>query len=211
MRARGGVRCCVLPQQLVSRGHDNRHARWRLAAATACVGLPALRPCRAAHAPLRARAEFHPRLVGLTGTREACASAARAFRVYYHKTDETSDYLVDHSIIMYLIGAPLVTQQWLCACESVHVLMSARTCIFFCLCVCARPGGRFRFVLWQERDGAGPGEANRGADEAPGARCSVKRGGLLPASRAHAHSARLHICNQRLCCACSTHNTHATR
>jgi cytochrome oxidase Cu insertion factor (SCO1/SenC/PrrC family) len=43
--------------------------------------------------------------VGLTGTREACASAARAFRVYYHKTDETSDYLVDHSIIMYLIGA----------------------------------------------------------------------------------------------------------
>ncbi len=49
-------------------------------------------------------AEFHPRLIGLTGSKEACAAAARAFRVYYHKTDDTDDYLVDHSIIMYLIG-----------------------------------------------------------------------------------------------------------
>ena len=52
-------------------------------------------------------AEFHPRLIGLTGSKEACAAAARAFRVYYHKTDETKDYLVDHSIIMYLVGALL--------------------------------------------------------------------------------------------------------
>jgi protein SCO1/2 len=49
-------------------------------------------------------AEFHPRLIGLTGSKEACSSAARAFRVYYHKTDDGPDYLVDHSIIMYLIG-----------------------------------------------------------------------------------------------------------
>ena len=59
----------------------------------------------AAIRPDRAGAEFHPRLIGLTGSKEACAAAARAFRVYFHKTDETSDYLVDHSIIMYLIGA----------------------------------------------------------------------------------------------------------
>lgn len=30
--------------------------------------------------------------------------AARQYRVYYTKTDDTSDYLVDHSIIMYLIN-----------------------------------------------------------------------------------------------------------
>lgn len=48
--------------------------------------------------------EFHPNLIGLTGTKEQCAKAARAYRVYYHKTNESSkDYLVDHSIIMYLI------------------------------------------------------------------------------------------------------------
>ena len=48
--------------------------------------------------------EFHPKLIGLTGTKEQCAKAARAYRVYYHKTNESSkDYLVDHSIIMYLI------------------------------------------------------------------------------------------------------------
>lgn len=50
-------------------------------------------------------AEFHPRLVGLTGSVEACAAAARQFRVYYHKTGD-EDYLVDHSIISYLLGAP---------------------------------------------------------------------------------------------------------
>ena len=48
-------------------------------------------------------AEFHPRLLGLTGTEEQCAAAARAFRVYHHRTDDSSDYLVDHSIIMYLL------------------------------------------------------------------------------------------------------------
>lgn len=30
-------------------------------------------------------------------------SAARAYRVYFTKTDDSEDYLVDHSIIMYLI------------------------------------------------------------------------------------------------------------
>ena len=29
--------------------------------------------------------------------------AARAYRVYFTKTDDSEDYLVDHSIIMYLI------------------------------------------------------------------------------------------------------------
>ena len=49
--------------------------------------------------------EFDERFVGLTGSVEQCAAAARAFHVYYMKTDESEDdYLVDHSIITYLMG-----------------------------------------------------------------------------------------------------------
>ncbi|PSS23833.1 Protein SCO1 1 like [Actinidia chinensis var. chinensis] len=48
--------------------------------------------------------EFHPSLIGLTGDPDEVKKAARAFRVYYMKTEEEdSDYLVDHSIIMYLM------------------------------------------------------------------------------------------------------------
>ncbi|KAF8042049.1 hypothetical protein BT93_A0600 [Corymbia citriodora subsp. variegata] len=49
--------------------------------------------------------EFHPNLIGLTGTPEEIKKVARAYRVYYMKTaEEDSDYLVDHSIVMYLMG-----------------------------------------------------------------------------------------------------------
>lgn len=48
--------------------------------------------------------EFHPRLVGLTGGVDNVRQVAREYRVYYMKTEEEgSDYLVDHSIIMYLM------------------------------------------------------------------------------------------------------------
>lgn len=49
---------------------------------------------------------FHPKMVGLTGTPEDCERAAKQYRVFYHKTDvqPDGDYLVDHSIIMYLVG-----------------------------------------------------------------------------------------------------------
>lgn len=49
--------------------------------------------------------DFHPQLWGFTGSVEACKDAARQYRVYYHKTEEESDgdYLVDHSIIHYLV------------------------------------------------------------------------------------------------------------
>jgi len=49
--------------------------------------------------------EFHPRLVGLTGTNEQVKKAAKTFRVYYSKPieDDSDDYLVDHTIIMYLM------------------------------------------------------------------------------------------------------------
>ncbi|ERN19380.1 protein SCO1 homolog 1, mitochondrial [Amborella trichopoda] len=48
--------------------------------------------------------EFHPDLVGLTGNTDDIRQVARSYRVYYMKTEEEgSDYLVDHSIVMYLM------------------------------------------------------------------------------------------------------------
>ncbi len=49
---------------------------------------------------------FHPRLVGLTGTDAQIAAAARAYRVYYAKSNpkDRSSYLMDHSSFIYLMG-----------------------------------------------------------------------------------------------------------
>ena len=49
---------------------------------------------------------FHPRLIGLTGTPEQVATAAKAHAIYYRKEGEpnTKDYLVSHSNVTYLIG-----------------------------------------------------------------------------------------------------------
>lgn len=51
-------------------------------------------------------ARFHPRLVGLTGSPQQVAQAARVFRVYYAKAagSGATDYLVDHSLLIYLTG-----------------------------------------------------------------------------------------------------------
>ena len=51
-------------------------------------------------------AHFHPRLMALTGTPEQVATAAKAYRIYYQKVQEpgASDYLMDHSSIIYLMG-----------------------------------------------------------------------------------------------------------
>jgi protein SCO1 len=49
--------------------------------------------------------QFHPRLIGLTGSPAQVAAAARAFRVYYAKGQRNNDaYLMDHSGFLYLIG-----------------------------------------------------------------------------------------------------------
>jgi cytochrome oxidase Cu insertion factor (SCO1/SenC/PrrC family) len=55
----------------------------------------------AEYAPL-----FHPRLVALTGSRDAIKEAARAYRVYFSRVGEgdDSDYLMDHSTFIYLMG-----------------------------------------------------------------------------------------------------------
>ena len=56
---------------------------------------------------------FHPRLVGLTGTLEEITKAKKAYKVYGIKVDENGkpsknitgdDYLMDHSPQTFLIG-----------------------------------------------------------------------------------------------------------
>jgi protein SCO1/2 len=47
---------------------------------------------------------FGSKLVGLTGSPEQIAQAARAFRVYYAKAGQGADYKMDHSTIIYLMG-----------------------------------------------------------------------------------------------------------
>lgn len=50
---------------------------------------------------------FHPRLIGLTGSETEIAAVANAYRVYYAKaqgTGDAPDYLMDHGTILYLMG-----------------------------------------------------------------------------------------------------------
>lgn len=50
--------------------------------------------------------EFHPRFIGLTGSYEAVKQACKAYRVYWSTppdADPSGDYLVDHSIFMFLM------------------------------------------------------------------------------------------------------------
>ncbi len=49
---------------------------------------------------------FHPRLVALTGSDAQIAAAAKAYRVYYRRAEDpsASEYLMDHSSFIYLMG-----------------------------------------------------------------------------------------------------------
>ncbi len=49
---------------------------------------------------------FDERLVGLTGSKEQIAAAAKSYRVYYARSKgrDATDYVMDHSSFIYLIG-----------------------------------------------------------------------------------------------------------
>lgn len=49
--------------------------------------------------------EFSPKIIGLTGSKEEVERTTKLFRIYYSSgpRDDKNDYIVDHSIVMYLI------------------------------------------------------------------------------------------------------------
>jgi protein SCO1/2 len=52
-------------------------------------------------------AEFHPDIIGLTGTYENVKQTCKAYRVYFstpEKVKPGEDYMVDHSIYFFLMG-----------------------------------------------------------------------------------------------------------
>lgn len=47
---------------------------------------------------------FPPGVVGLTGTPEQISAVAREYRAYYQKVGEGDDYVMNHSLTVYLMG-----------------------------------------------------------------------------------------------------------
>ncbi|KFO69139.1 hypothetical protein N303_00069, partial [Cuculus canorus] len=58
--------------------------------------------------------DFHPRILGLTGSSEAIREVGKAFRVYASAgpRDEDGDYVVDHSVVLYLVAPDGVLQDY---------------------------------------------------------------------------------------------------
>ena len=90
-----GLRRHIKPQALVPFALTETQAREALKSGAAAKVLKAY------------VANFGPRLIGLTGSPEEIAAIAKAYRAYYAKAGNGStatDYLMDHSSIIYLMG-----------------------------------------------------------------------------------------------------------
>ncbi len=50
--------------------------------------------------------DFHPRMLGLTGTLEEITAVARNYKVYFAKREQpgTTDYLMDHQAVIFVMG-----------------------------------------------------------------------------------------------------------
>ncbi|MEE8334484.1 MAG: SCO family protein [Alphaproteobacteria bacterium] len=60
-------------------------------------------PARDTSAHLKSYVPNFPGLVGLTGSAEQIRAAAKAYHVYYRNAGEATDYLMDHSSIVFLM------------------------------------------------------------------------------------------------------------
>ena len=50
------------------------------------------------------REHFHESIIFLTGTEEQIRSVAKLYKVYFQKTNDNDDYLIDHSAITFIIA-----------------------------------------------------------------------------------------------------------
>jgi len=52
--------------------------------------------------------DFHPTMLALTGTPQQVSRVTKSYRVYFsdtmHRDEDDEDYIVDHSIALYLMG-----------------------------------------------------------------------------------------------------------
>lgn len=75
----------------------------------------------------------------LTGTKDQVAKAAKSFRVYFSKTEEHEegeDYMLDHSIVIYLLAPngdflDFFTQRTTVSCDGSNAEGSRAPSIFF--------------------------------------------------------------------------------
>ncbi len=98
---------CPVDLQLLMQGLRLFERQYAAAAAKVQPIFITVDPARDTPAVLKTYvAAFHPRLVGLTGSEEEIAAAAKAYAVYYRKAENAgaSEYLMDHSRQTYLMG-----------------------------------------------------------------------------------------------------------
>ncbi|CAB1110425.1 unnamed protein product [Ectocarpus sp. CCAP 1310/34] len=98
----------ICPSELVKVGAIATKLEDKLGAGVVKPVFVSVDPDRDSLAQLKHYAQdFHHSIEYLTGTKDQVAKAAKAYRVYFSKTEEHEegeDYLLDHSIVIYLLA-----------------------------------------------------------------------------------------------------------